>query len=168
MKKLLLLVVAVFLLTGSVFGAERKVRIYDLDWDVEDSQVEAAPEGCTVKDRGQGGTTRSLVADCEIITQNADTMYIWWTTIAADADVLGTHASTDWSLNIRCIALKGDNYIPTGTDPTDTSYHEEDINLDAESGGFALTPPGGYACKLRVDSDAASVAAPSVRVTVEY
>ena len=169
MKKTLVLAL-ILLLVGVAYGAERKVRIYDLDFDAEASSNEHPAEGCTVQE-GQGGTARSLATDCEIVTENADSIYICYNTVD---DVLGTSGATDWSLLVRAVALKGDSY-PTagattggsGTDPTSTSYYELDNLTDAQYGCFSLTP-GPYAIKVRVKTPSATIAAPSVRVKVEY
>ena len=148
----------IFILLMAVPVYSANWTVYDMDFDVEASTVEAAPEGC-VK-RGEGGSVKTMANDCEIPMLDVESIYISWNSVD---DVLGTHASTDWSINIRCIAMQGDSYPATGTDPTETGYWEEDVNVDGEYGGFNLTVPKGYACKTRVDADDANVAAPTVK-----
>ena len=160
MKKLT--AVIIFLILCSVAYASRQV-VYDMDFDVEASTKEAAPEAC-VK-HGPGGMLKTMPADCKIPVENAKSIFISWNSVD---DVLGIHTSTDWSINIRCIASEHDKYPPVNTEPSSTDYWEEDINLNDSYGGFALSPPGAYACKIRVDADDAAVAAPTIRVRVTY
>ena len=152
----ILFTLLVFLILTGPAHAERWI-IYDMDFDVEASTVEAAPEACIKK---EGPSIKTLAADCEIILDDQSEAFITWDSVD---DILGTHASTDWSINIRCIAEMGDAYLATGTDPTTTDYYERDINADDESGGYGLTVTGQYACKVRVDADSAAVAAPTIK-----
>ena len=175
MKKIILAIIAsVFLFAGIADSAERKIRIYDLDFDAEASSNEHPSEACTVKE-GQGGTARKCCVtntDCELVIENADEVAICWNTVD---DVLGTHTATDWSLLVRTVALKGDSY-PTagattggsGTDPVETSYYELDGRGNNQYGCFGLTHTGLYALKIRVKTPSATVAAPSIRIKVEY
>jgi len=156
--KIIFTLIFTLLMTISVY-AESWV-IYDMDFDVEAGTYEAAPEACIR--RTSAGGIRTEANDCSIpiAALNPTGIYISWNTVD---DVLGTNASTDWSINFRCIAMPGDSYPATGTDPAETGYWEADINIDGEGGGFNLAVPNAFECKTRVDADSAAVAAPTVK-----
>ena len=175
MKKIILgLVVALFLFAGLAESGERKLRIYDLDFDVENSSNEHPAEACRVQESQGGWTKKCCVTntDCELVIEMADEISICGNTVD---DILGTHAATDWSFMVRAVNLKGDSY-PTagattggsGTDPVNTTYWEKDNLGNNQYFCYGLSTTGLYAIKIRVKTPSATVAAPSIRVVMEY
>ena len=144
-----LFVLAIILVASTAFAQSNNVHTERYTLTVTgqtQNTVEQAPDACTIATNG--GTARTLTADCEMILEGADQIYVSWNTLNSDV----TNVTVDWSLNLRCIAEEGDNYVTSGTAPSTTDYHEEDVDLDNEVGGFALTP-SPYACKVRFDED---------------
>jgi len=165
MKKLLLtaLFLTIILIPALVLAQSNNTHTdrYTITLSATAGQDEIIPTACTVSTNG--GTARTLAADCEIIAEGADMIYVHYDSTAT------ANTSTDWSINIRGIGESGSSYPTASTDPTDTSYHEEDGLADAQLGGFGLTP-SPYAIKIRTDENAVGglVVAATVIVKVSW
>ena len=125
------------------------------------SAVADADEGgaatCTLS--VNDGSAITLGTDCEINTDGAESISIWYDSTAT------ANTTASWSLNVRGIAAPGGSYPALATDPTDATYYEATGLADGQYGFYALTP-SPYAIKIRVDEDAGGGAVLAVTVKV--